>query len=119
MALVSLLSVALSSLSVKQLYYTIFFSFSLYIFIFCPLRWVHNSFHLFDNILYDPFKLVPLTFNIFCKFQLTTGTNKIMFRISASEILIAGDIVIKKSGSKLYCNGESGFYKIADLNRLK
>ena len=49
-ALVSLLSVALSSLSVKQLYYTIFFSFSLYIFIFCPLRWVHNRNSRFNDI---------------------------------------------------------------------
>ena len=41
----------------------------------------------FDNIINDPFKLVPFAFNILCKFQPTAGTTRIMFGISASEIL--------------------------------
>ena len=40
-ALVSLLSVALSSVSVKQVYYTTNFIITFYIFENCPLYWVH------------------------------------------------------------------------------
>ena len=42
-----------------------------------------------------------------------------MLRIRASEILIARNVVIQKSGSKLNRNGERCFDKISDLAGLK
>ena len=48
-------------------------------------------------VRYDPFKLIPFALNILCQLQLTAGTNKIMLGISASEIIITGDIIIKES----------------------
>lgn len=73
-------------------------------------------FHLFDDILNNPFKLVPLAVDIFRKLQLTAGTDKIVFGIGATEILISRDIVIKESCSKLNGYRKRRSYKIAYLS---
>ena len=49
-ALVSLLSVALSSVSVKQVYYIMDFIKSFYIFKNCPLYWVHIRLEVVEGI---------------------------------------------------------------------
>lgn len=78
-------------------------------------RWIKRL-YLFDDILNDPFKLVPFAFDIFRQFQLTAGANKIMFGVGATEISVSRDIVIEKSCGKLDGDRKRRSYKIAYLS---